>query len=193
MRDKKIYRAVPNGLRAAESVLKLVVGYWWNWRTKDLPPVSAHKDMHQGCVLGLGGVFCAILFWGALWGAPQENREEGVASFSHGAPWPTLVLERLWTRWSCCGAWVTKCNENWGGTGPLSVQNTGLSLISRRVRRQPFGHGQECLLDGDYNGQKGEGAFVKLKYWNKEELCKVGSGCPVHKNWGKTMNLSYSY
>lgn len=68
----------------------------------------------------------------------EENRGEGMAPISHGASWPNLVLGSLWAQWSCCGAWVTKSNENWGGTGPLAVQNTGLPLTSRRVGRQPL-------------------------------------------------------
>lgn len=71
-----------------------------------------------------------------------ENREEGMLLFLMGL----LGLVWCWgdsgPQWSCCVAWVTKYNKNWGGTGPLSAQNTALPLTPRmgsfrRVGRQP--------------------------------------------------------
>lgn len=123
----------------------------------------------------------------------NENRGEGMAPVSQGAPWPVLVLGRLWAPGALLWGMVTQCTENWGGTGPLSGQSTALPLISRMGgqggREAPLGHGQKCLQDGDCLGQEGTWAFVKSKYWEKEEFSKVGPGCPTHIDGGKNRNF----
>lgn len=81
LRGRETGRAVPRGLTAAKSELKLRV-----WLLVELEGgwspghMYAHVDMHEGFILGLDVVFCAILFWGALWGGRKWEQRVG-----HGA------------------------------------------------------------------------------------------------------------
>lgn len=43
----------------------------------------------------------------------NENRGEGMAPVSQGAPWPDLVLGRLWASGALLWGMVTQCSENW--------------------------------------------------------------------------------